>query len=152
MFRRFPRGLVFCGLAALAALSAACSSTTTTPTTTATTTDTFTGTLTPNKANQHAFITSVGGTVTATLATIGPDSTYTVGFSVGTYNSTTNVCTVVMAIDTAAQGAVLSGTASTSGIYCLRVYDNGTVQTAINNGIVTADNPFSYTVTVTHPQ
>jgi hypothetical protein len=148
MFRRFAGGLLLC---ALGALAASCNSTTTTPTSLNTTTDTFTGTLTPNKSDQHAFVTTAGGAVSSTLVTIGPDNTISVGFSMGTYNATTNVCTIVLDNPAAVQGSTLSGTASTSGIFCLRVYDNGTVQTAINNGVVSDSNPFTYTVTVTHP-
>ena len=150
MVRRMARGAA---LAALMALASGCSATITTPTTTPVqTTDTFNGTLTPANSNVHSFITLTGGRVTATLTSVGPDSAQTVGFSLGTYNSTTGICTVVFdnpaALQTTAQ---FNATASTLGYYCVRVYDNGSVKTLTDAGTVTGDNPFTYTITVSHP-
>jgi hypothetical protein len=146
MFRRMTCGIL---LSAMTALTAACGSTTTptTPTPVATT-ETFTGTLNPASANLHSFITLTGGAVSATLTTVGPDPAQSVGFSLGTYNSTLGICTVVLDNPAAIQAAVFNATASTTGFYCVRMYDNGNVATAVTNG--TAQN-FTYTVTVTHP-
>ena len=146
MFRRMTCGIL---LSAMTALTAACGSTTTptTPTPVATT-ETFTGTLNPASANVHSFITLTGGTVSATLTTVGPDPAQSVGFSLGTYNSTLGICTVVLDNPAAIQAAVFNATASTTGFYCVRMYDNGNVATAVTNG--TAQN-FTYTVTVKHP-
>jgi hypothetical protein len=140
-------------LAALMALAGGCSDTITTPTTTPVqTTDTFNGTLTPANSNVHSFITLTGGLVKATLTAVGPDPAQTVGFSLGTYNATTGVCTVVYDNPAALQStAVLNAIASTLGFYCIRVYDNGNVKTLTDAGTVTDDNPFTYAITVVHP-
>jgi hypothetical protein len=146
MFRRIACGTLLC---ALAALAGACGSTTTptTPTPIAVT-DTFTGTLLPSGANIHAFGTLTGGPVVAKLTTVGPDPAVTIGFSLGTFNSTLGVCTVILDNPAGLQGAVLNATASTTGAYCMRLYDNGNIAAAATAG--TAQS-FSYTVTVLHP-
>ena len=46
-------------------------------------------------------------------------------------------------------GAVFKASASTTGFYCTRVYDNGSVTAAAADGSADA---FNYTVTVEHPQ
>jgi hypothetical protein len=90
--------------------------------------------------------------VKATLTAVGPDPAQTVGFSLGTYNATTGVCTVVYDNPAALQStAVLNAIASTLGFYCIRVYDNGNVKTLTDAGTVTDDNPFTYAITVVHP-
>jgi len=150
MVRRIARGAV---LAALVALTGACGTTTTTPTPTPVQqTETFNGTLTPANSVVHSFSTLTGGSVKATLTSVGPDATQTVGFSLGTYNSTTGVCTVVFDNPVALQAtAVFNATASTIGFYCIRLYDNGNVRTLTDNGTVSDGKPFTYSVTVVHP-
>jgi hypothetical protein len=146
MFRRIACGIL---LTAMAALTGACGSTTTPTTPTAViTTDTFSGTLNPASASVHSFITLTGGSIGATVTTVAPDAALSVGFSLGTFNPTLNICTVVLDNPAAIQGAAFNATASTTGYYCVRMYDNGNVATAVTNG--TAQN-FTYTVTVTHP-
>src|SRR5437764_3981667 len=133
MLRRIVCGSV---LAAILALASACGNTTTvtTPTTTVPTTETFSGLLNPVAAVVASFITHTGGTVTATLTSIGPDATQTVGFSLGTFNASTNVCTVAFDNPAAQQAAVFTTTASTTGFYCIRLYDNGSVASAAAAG------------------
>jgi hypothetical protein len=146
MFRRIACGIV---LSVMAALAGACSDTKppTTPTP-ITATETFTGTLLPASANLHSFITLTGGPVTTTLTTVGPDPAVSVGFSLGTFNPTLNVCTVNFDNPAALQALEFKVTASTTGFYCVRVYDNGNVATAVTAGTTQS---FSYTVTVVHP-
>jgi hypothetical protein len=146
MFRRIGCGILLC---AMAALAGACSDklTTTTPTP-VTSTQTFTGTLTPASAVVSGFTTLTGGPISATLTVVGPDPAQSVGFSLGTFNPTLNICTVVLDNPAAVQSAVFNATASTTGFYCVRVYDNGNVATAVSAG--TADS-FTYTVVVSHP-
>ena len=131
-------------LSVLALMAAACGSNTTptTPTTPTITTDTFTGTLTAASGVTNTFTTATSGTIAATLTAVGPDSTKVIGFALGSYITTLNVCQVVLANDIALQGAILTGQASTTGTYCVRVYDTGQV---------TADTPFTFTITVAHP-
>jgi len=146
MFRRIACGILLC---AMAALAGACADTPTLTTPTpVTTTETFNGTLSPASATVNSFITLTGGLITATLTAVGPDATQSVGFSLGTFNPTLNICTVVLDNPAAVQAAVFNASASTTGFYCVRVYDNGNVATAVTAG--TAQN-FSYTVTVAHP-
>jgi hypothetical protein len=147
MFRRMVCGTLIC---AMAALTGACADTVTAPTppTTTVTTETFTGTINPASTAVHPLFTFTGGSVVATLTAVGPDASKTIGFSLGTFNPTLNVCTVVFDNPAALQTAAFNTVASTSGFYCVRMYDNGTVTTAAAEGTATS---FSYTVTVTHP-
>jgi hypothetical protein len=148
MLRRIACGMLLC---ALAALAEACGSSTTAPTPAPTPiTETFEGTLNPASTNVHTIVAALtGGAVTATLTVVGPDATKTIGFSLGTFNPTTNVCTVVFDNPAALPGAVFNATASTAGFYCARLYDNGSVTAAVADGSATS---FTYTVTVAHPQ
>jgi hypothetical protein len=140
MGRLRVRGVLLCTIAVLAA---ACgSSTPTTPTPPTLVTDTFTGTLTQNGGVTSTFNVKVAGTATATLTSIGPDSTKTVGFSLGIIIGT--ACQAVIAKDAALQNDVLRAVAQPGGTgFCVRVYDTGSV--------TAATGPFSFTVTVTHP-
>ena len=148
MLRRIACGTLLC---AMAALAGACGDTVTAPTVAATPiTEKFEGTLNPAGVNVHAVVAALtGGAVKVTLDVVGPDSTKTLGFSLGTFNPTLNVCTVVFDNPAALQGAALNSTASTAGFYCVRMYDNGTVAAAVADGTAAS---FSYTVTVVHPQ
>ena len=146
MLRRIVCGI---GLTALLALSGACKTTTITPTIPTTlTTETFTGLLNATSAVTFSFVTQGTGNVTATLTSVGPDATQTIGYSLGTFNTATNTCTVVFDNSSALQAAVFNTTASTAGSYCVRLYDNGSVATAVANKTASA---FTYTVTVQHP-
>ena len=142
MFRRIACGIL---LSATAALAAACGDTTTGPTPTPTMiTETFTGNVNPAGGARHSFISLTGGSIKATLSAVGPDATKNVGFSLGTFNSTLNTCTVVFDNPAALQAFEFSANASSIGAYCVRIYDNGNI---------TTDNvPYSYTITVVHPQ
>jgi hypothetical protein len=148
MLRRIACGTLLC---ALGALAGACGGTTIEPTPTPTPiTETFTGTLNPAATNVHTIVAALtGGAMTATLDDVGPDAAKTLGFSLGTYNPTLNICTVNFDNPAALKGAVFKATAATAGFYCARVYDNGSVAAAAADGTATS---FSYTVTITHPQ
>jgi hypothetical protein len=148
MFRWIAMGALLCGFAAVAA---SCNNSTTTAPTGNTTTETFTGTLTPNGANTQTFLVATAGTINATIESIGPDATQTMGFSLGTFNALTNVCTVVMDNPSAVVGFLLNGVAATNGTYCIRVYDNGSVAAAAASGLISSATPWTYAVAVTHP-
>jgi hypothetical protein len=136
-------------LLAVLAAAAGCNdnNTVTTPTTTtttpstATTTETFSGTLNLNGAQTFPFTASAAGTITVTLTTVSPDSTFKIGLALGSW--TGSACQVVIPNDSAAQGAVVTGTVSAAAALCARVYDAA--------GTVPAGQPVSFTVTVTHP-
>lgn len=124
--------------------SAACGDnlTTTTPTDTTpttTTTEVFSGTIDRNGAATHPFTTARSGSVTVTLSALSPDNTRTVGLSLGTWNGES--CQTVIARDSTVVGNSIVGTASSSGNFCIRVYDAA--------GKLT--EPTSYDVQVAHP-
>lgn len=141
MLRGITCGLLLCASAALAG----CGDTATEPTPPPTPiTETFTGEVNPAAGKTHSFITLVGGPIVATLTAVGPDSTKNVGFSLGNFNSTLNVCTAVFDNPAALQSFEFKASASTFGEYCVRIYDNG--------NIATDAVPYTYTITVVHPQ
>ena len=142
MFRGIARGMV---LVALTALTGACGETTTTPTPTIVTiTETYSGTLIGASAGTFSFTTLSGGSVIATLTALGPDDTKTVGFSLGTFVAASNTCTVLMDNSSATKSFAFTATASSIGVYCVRIYDNGSV--------TTDKVPYTFTITVSHPQ
>jgi hypothetical protein len=142
MLRGIARGVV---LVALMALTGACGDTTTTAPTLPIVqiTETYSGTLIPASAGTFSFTTLTGGSINATLTTLGPDNAKTVGFSLGTFVTASKVCTVIFDNAAATQAFSFNATASSIGTYCVRIYDNGSTST---------DNvPYTFTITVTHP-
>lgn len=103
-------------------------------------TETFSGTLTRNGATSHPFPInfSTGGQVTAVLKTLAPEGTSVVGFSLGTWNGT--ACQAVISNDRATTATSIIGTATSTGILCVRIFDVGTLL-----------DPQDYEVDVTHP-
>jgi hypothetical protein len=92
-------------------------------------TETYTGTLTVNGAVTQPFVVQTAGTVVATLTALEPANDETVvGLSLGTWNGV--VCTVgapTLANDAAKVGVALTGSATVTGNYCVRVYDVGKI-------------------------
>ncbi len=111
---------------------------TTTTTTPTITTDTFNGTLNPNGAQTFSFSVQAAAVLTATLTSISPDSTATLGLAIGTWNG--SACQIVIANDKAVQGTVVTGSSGGAGTLCVRVYDVGNL---------TQNEAF--VVTVVHP-
>jgi hypothetical protein len=128
-------------LLAVAALSAgACNNTSTAPDPVPDpVTDVYSGTLTPNGGVTHTFVTPRSGSIEARLSALAPDGTVIIGISLGTWNG--NACQVILANDKATLGSLVSGATSSSGNFCVRVYDSA--------GNVT--EPVSYDVQVVHP-
>jgi hypothetical protein len=114
-------------LAILASAVACGDDTPTTPTPTPTrpivNEPTYEGTLTVNGAATHSFSTA-SGVITVTLTSLDPDSAAVVGVSLGTWNST-GTCQIVLANDSATQGVIVTGNATTPGTFCARIYDVG---------------------------
>lgn len=141
MLKFLSRGLL---VSSLAIGAIACSNNTTNTTSpsapTTTNTQTFSGTLTTNGAVTHQFTAASAGTVTASLTTLSAASaTQTVSLAIGTWNGT--VCQIILANDSAAQGATVTGSVSTASNLCVRIADaNGSIP-----------GPAPYTITVTHP-
>jgi hypothetical protein len=100
-------------------------------------TEVFTGTVTINGANTVPFQVQQTGSVTATLTTLS-DTTAVVGLSLGTYNAV-GACQIIITNDAAMQGAVVTGTATSTGSFCARVFDAGKLTA-----------PVDYQVSVTH--
>jgi hypothetical protein len=140
MRRSILRSLILPALFVLT--SAACgdnlSTTTPTDTPSTTVTETFSGAINPNGGATHTFAAARSGSVTATLSALTPDSTVTVGLSLGTWNGES--CQTVIARDSTVVGNSIVGTASSSGSFCIRVYDVGKLTAST-----------SYDVTVVHP-
>ncbi|HET7217599.1 MAG TPA: hypothetical protein VFJ02_06105 [Vicinamibacterales bacterium] len=101
-------------------------------------TETFTGTVTLNGSITHSFSATSAGAVVATITSISP-STGVLGFQLGTWNTVT--CSAVLSNDLATQASVLQGNTQSSASLCVKLHDP--------NGAL-ADNPVTYTVTVTH--
>ena len=97
----------------------------------------FTGTLTPNGGRTEQFTTQAGGTVTATLVSLSPETV--VGLGLGTWNGA--ACQITVAQDAALQSTVLVGTASAVGNYCVRIFD----------AAGSLSGPVNYELRVVHP-
>jgi hypothetical protein len=111
----------------------------TTTTTTATVTETFAGTLKLNGGITFPFTATAGGTITATLTSVAPDSTTQIGLSLGSWTGA--ACQIVIANDAAAQTAVVTGTLTSPASLCVRVYDP-------SSKIAT---PVDFSVSIVHP-
>jgi hypothetical protein len=136
-------GLVLFGVLAGVAGCNKNDNTITTPTTPTTTTapitePVFTGTLKMNGAATYPFTATTGGTVTATLTTLAPDSSIGIGLSIGTWNGA--ACQIVIANDNATQTVAVSGTVTAASSLCVRVYDVGRLTA-----------PADFSVTIVHP-
>jgi hypothetical protein len=108
-----------------------------------TVTETFTGTLTRNGAQIHPFIATAQGTVTATITAVSPADSPAFGFSMGTYDIITGICTAVVVNRNATLSAVHSGSVVGISSLCVHLFDA--------SGTIPADVPVEYTVTVVRP-
>jgi hypothetical protein len=101
-------------------------------------TETFSGTVAQGGAGVHPFTVAVQSAITATLTSLSPQTTITVGFGIGTPSGTT--CTLVSGAysEAAKVGYAVSGTIA-AGSYCVTVYDIGNLS-----------GPNDYVITVSH--
>ena len=98
----------------------------------------FTGTLAVAGTNVHPFAVQQVGGLKVIISSVDPSAA--VGVGVGTPSVTTGTCTVISALTTVAgPGAQLSGTATVSGNFCVRVYDVGNLVESV-----------AYSITVIH--
>jgi hypothetical protein len=111
----------------------------TTPTPPVTFTENFNGTLTPNGAKTHSFSTQASGEITATLSSLAPDATISVGLALGTWNGV--VCQIVLPNDNAVVTTVVTGAASAVASLCVRISDVA----------ATVKEPTDYQIVVVHP-
>jgi hypothetical protein len=107
----------------------------TTPTPVAVT-ETFSGTLTVNGAQTHRFAVDRAGTVSAQLKTLS-DQAATVGISLGTWNGA--ACTIIISNTAAVLNTAVTGTAQSSGQFCVWLNDVGKLTAGVD-----------YSVDVTH--
>jgi hypothetical protein len=86
--------------------------------------ETFTGTIDPLSQQVHAFVVKQVGTVQVTLTTVQPSVQLKI--SVGTPSSATGTCAAEQTVNTSAGTTPqLSGTATTTGNFCISVADFG---------------------------
>jgi hypothetical protein len=104
-------------------------------------TETFTDTLTQNGGKTHPFSVTSSGRIDATIRSLAPDSTVTVGLSLGTWNGTAETCATVISNDNATVGTTIVGAADREGRLCVRVYD----------AAGTLPQPTDYELTVVRP-
>jgi hypothetical protein len=103
---------------------------------TPTITDTFSATLLQSGTNTHLFNVQQIGGLKVSISDITPDATVSV--SIGTQSLVG--CTVITTLKRTPGGASqLSGTATTTGEFCVMVFDSDTIA-----------EPVTYTVTVLH--
>lgn len=93
----------------------------TVPTQPPTTTESYGGSIGPNGAVSYFYASSAAGTMTATILTLSPVSTVSVGLAIGTWNGI--ACQTVIANDRASQGTTVTGQVSGAGSLCVRIYD-----------------------------
>ena len=114
-------------------------------------TETYSGTLTVNGAVSHPIAVLTAGNVVATLTALDPAAVVVageehateVGLSMGTWNGI--ACSVgapTLSNDSAKVGVSLTGTATATGNYCIRIYDSG--------GAYRIQQATAYELTVTH--
>jgi hypothetical protein len=102
-------------------------------------TETFGGSVRVSGAVTEPFAVQTTGSVIATLTALEPEDAV-IGLSIGTWNGI--ACSVgapTLANDNAKVGVTLTGSATVTGNYCVRVYDAGTLTQTT-----------SYQLTVTH--
>ena len=85
--------------------------------------ETFVGTLTQNGGKTHPFSAARSGSIRATIVSLAPDSSVTLGLSLGTWNGTAETCATVISNDSATVGTAIVGAADREGRLCVRVYD-----------------------------
>jgi len=132
-------------LLALAVTAAACSDDNATSVTTpvaptgSSITETFAGTLNTNGAASFPFASTTSGSISASLTTFTPDTTLQIGLWIGVWDGAR--CSSGVANDKAIQGTTVTGFATTSGNWCVRIYDATGTVTQVEN----------YQIDVTHP-
>jgi hypothetical protein len=135
----------------LALLGTGCGgSSSTAPTTTPTPapeikTEAFSGKLSPTGSAYHQFSVAATGALVATLTSLSPQTTITIGFGIGQpmVNATTSTtsCSLISGAytESAKVGQSLSGTIA-PGSFCVALYDVGNLASA-NDYVITVSHP-----------
>ncbi len=87
-------------------------------------TESYSGSVVGTGGLSYHVINAKVGTVTLTMAAIGPDPSVPIGMSIGVLNSL--ACTAVMDNAAAQVGSQLVGTATGATTMCVKLYDPGT--------------------------
>ena len=98
--------------------------------------ESFSATLNVNGARTHSFIVERAGTVTAQLKALS-DQAATIGVSLGTYNG--SACAILLSKTDAVLNNTVTGTAQSTGQFCVWVNDVGRLTANVD-----------YTIEVTH--
>jgi hypothetical protein len=99
-------------------------------------TESFGGNLNVNGARTHSFVVDRAGTVTAQLKALS-DQAATIGVSLGTYNG--SACAILLSKTDAVLNSTVTGTAQSTGQFCVWLNDVGKLTTGVD-----------YTIEVTH--
>ena len=99
-------------------------------------TESFSGTLTVHGAQTHIFTVERAGTASAQVTAVS-DQAATFGVSLGSYNG--SACTFYISKTDAVLGSTVTGTAQSTGQFCVWVNDVGKLTAGID-----------YTIDVTH--
>ena len=142
--QKLRRALVAAPLLVASLALASCGGGTDTPTSAATPapeikTETFTGTVSPSGTPYHPFTVAAQGAITATLVSLSPQTTVTMGFGIGTVSNGSCALITGAYSESAKAGYALSGTIAT-GSYCVVLYDLGNL-TAANDYVITVSHP-----------
>lgn len=137
--RRGPAALLV-ALYSLALAGCGNSTTATSPTTTSPVTETFTGQVIVGGSASHAFTAASAGTVSLTLASLGPPADLVVGFGVGIPQTNGASCLLSQSVQTGAATSPQITVQVDAGTYCVRLYDLGTMK-----------SPAAFSVTIVRP-
>jgi hypothetical protein len=99
-------------------------------------TESFGGNLNVNGARTHSFVVDRAGTVTAQLKALS-DQAAMIGVSLGTYNG--SACAILLSKTDAVLNSTVTGTAQSTGQFCVWLNDVGKLTTGVD-----------YTIEVTH--
>jgi predicted small lipoprotein YifL len=95
-------------------------------------TETFTGTLTVNGAVTHRFSVDRAGTVSAQVKTLSEQAAV-LGVSLGTFNGA--ACQIIISNTAAALNTTVTGTAQTTGNFCVWLNDVGKLAAGVDYSI-----------------
>ena len=95
-------------------------------------TETFPGTLTVNGAQTHSFIVERAGTVSAQVKSLS-DQTAIMGLSLGTWNGA--ACQIIISNTAATLNTTVTGTAQSTGMFCVWLNDVGRLGSRIDYSI-----------------
>jgi hypothetical protein len=95
-------------------------------------TESFSGNLNVNGARTHSFAVDRAGTVTATVKTLS-NSAATLGVSLGTWNGV--ACAIIISNTAAILNTTVTGTATSSGQFCVWLNDVGKLTAGVDYSI-----------------